>query len=69
MTGLQRDVTQLPDLLHGRALAGPVRERRRSLWLKRGRPRYSFKSRGCGKSLMMRSTCSMSSSLTPSRRR
>jgi NADPH-dependent glutamate synthase beta subunit-like oxidoreductase len=28
MTGLQRDVTQLPDLLHGRALAGPVRERR-----------------------------------------
>jgi NADPH-dependent glutamate synthase beta subunit-like oxidoreductase len=28
MTGLPRDVTPLPDLLHGRARAGPVRERR-----------------------------------------
>jgi len=28
MTGLSRDVTPLPDLLHGRARAGPVRERR-----------------------------------------
>jgi NADPH-dependent glutamate synthase beta subunit-like oxidoreductase len=28
MTGLPRDVTSLPDLLHGRARAGPVRERR-----------------------------------------
>ncbi len=27
MTGLSRDVTPLPDLLHGRARAGPVRER------------------------------------------
>jgi NADPH-dependent glutamate synthase beta subunit-like oxidoreductase len=28
MTGLPRDVTPLPDLLHGRARAGPVREHR-----------------------------------------
>jgi NADPH-dependent glutamate synthase beta subunit-like oxidoreductase len=28
MTGLPRDVTPLPDLLHGRVRAGPVRERR-----------------------------------------
>jgi NADPH-dependent glutamate synthase beta subunit-like oxidoreductase len=28
MTGLPRDVTPLPDLLHGRAVAGPIRERR-----------------------------------------
>jgi NADPH-dependent glutamate synthase beta subunit-like oxidoreductase len=28
MTGLPRDVTPLPDLLHGRARAGPVRDRR-----------------------------------------
>ena len=28
MTGPQRDLTPLPDLLHGRSLAGPVRERR-----------------------------------------
>src|SRR5450631_2846430 len=27
MTGLSRDLTPLPDLLHGRARAGPVRER------------------------------------------
>ncbi len=28
MTGPQRDVTRLPDLVHGRSRAGPVRERR-----------------------------------------
>jgi len=28
MTGLQRDVTRLPDLLHGRSRSGPVREQR-----------------------------------------
>ena len=28
MSGLRRDVTSLPDLLHGRSRAGPVRERR-----------------------------------------
>src|SRR5664279_1083269 len=28
MSGLQRDVTPLPDLVHGHARAGPVRERR-----------------------------------------
>jgi NADPH-dependent glutamate synthase beta subunit-like oxidoreductase len=28
VTGPQRDLTPLPDLLHGRSLAGPVRERR-----------------------------------------
>jgi hypothetical protein len=28
MTGVRKDVTPLPDLLHGRASAGPVRERR-----------------------------------------